>query len=115
MNSLLLAFAVYFSLVLLNLVLDRIPGDYYRIINLSEQLQLMLFYNMILTTLTESYSVIALSCMIGLNKLSFSLNHYGETIQSASCIFALFVLIGYPLVVFWKLKKSWKKKDFEKT
>jgi len=37
----------------------------------------MLFYNMILSLLNESYSTIAICCMIGLNKLSF--NSYGET------------------------------------
>ncbi len=73
----------------------------------------MLFYNLILTTLNESYLMIALCCMIGLNKLHFNFHNYGETIQSAFCILALLVLIGYPVLVFWILKKNWKDKDFD--
>ena len=51
--------------------------------------------------------MIAVCCMIGLNKLTA--NSFGDLIQSASTIFGLLVLIPYPLLVFWVLKKSWKE------
>ena len=111
MNSLLLAFAVYFSLILLLLVLDPFKGKNPILSDLGERLRHRLFYNLILEILTESYSIIAVCCMIGLNKLSFSLNNIGETIQSTSCIFALLVLIGYPVLVFWVLRKAWNSED----
>jgi hypothetical protein len=70
----------------------------------------MLFYNLILSMLNESYSMIAICCMIGLNKLSF--NNYGEITQSALCIFALLLLIVYPVLVTSILAKDWNNKDF---
>jgi hypothetical protein len=51
--------------------------------------------------------MIAVCCMIGLNKLTA--NSFGDFIQSASTIFGLLVLIAYPLLVFWVLKKSLKE------
>jgi hypothetical protein len=51
--------------------------------------------------------------MIGLNKLSFSFDSYGETIQTGSCIFALLVIILYPLFVFYFLKKNWNNEEFD--
>ena len=53
--------------------------------------------------------------MIGLNKLTFRIDSYGETIQSTSCIFGILVLIGYPLLLFLVLKKAWNGKDFKET
>jgi hypothetical protein len=50
--------------------------------------------------------------MIGLNTLTFTIDSYGETIQNASCIFGILVLIGYPLWVFLALKKELKGKNF---
>jgi len=114
MNSLLLGFTFYFSLVLLNLMVDRLQVKYKKLSKISRQLQKMLFYNLILSMLTESYSMIAICTMIGLNKLSFRLDNIGETIQSVSCIFALLVLIVYPVVVFSILKKSWYSEDLPK-
>jgi hypothetical protein len=63
----------------------------------------MLFYNFILSMLTESYSMIAVCCMIGLNRVTFSLKNYGETVQTACCLLALLVLVVYPPLVFWTL------------
>jgi hypothetical protein len=77
MNSLLLAFNFYFMLVLLIFFVDRLQVKYKRLTNLGERLRHMLFYNLILSMLTESYSMIAMCCMIGLNKISF--HNYGET------------------------------------
>jgi len=77
MNSLLLGFLFYLSLVLLLLVIDPFKGRDARLASLGERLRHMLFYNLILSMLNESYSMIAICCMIGLNKLSFS--SYGET------------------------------------
>jgi flagellar biosynthesis protein FliR len=67
----------------------------------------MLYYNLILSIITESYSMIAVCCMIGLNKLNA--NSFGDFIQSLSTIFGLLVLIVYPVLVFRVLKKSWKE------
>ena len=111
MNSLLLGFLFYFSLVLLNLVVDRLQVRYKRLSKLSEQLRHMLFYNLILSMLTESYSMIAISCMIGLTNLRISFDNYGETVQSAFCIFALLVLIVFPALVYWILKRNWDSED----
>ena len=113
MNSLLLAFNFYFMLVLLIFFVDRLQVKYKRLTNLGKRLQHMLFYNLILSMLTESYSMIAMCCMIGLNKISF--HNYGETAQSAFCIFALLLLFGYPVLVTWILWKDWNKPDFQKT
>ena len=110
MNSLLLGFIFYIWLVLLLLVIDSCKGRNFRLVRLGERLRHMLFYNLILSMLTESYSIIALSCMIGLNKLSFS--SYGETIQSLFCILALLLIIAYPVRVFYILKKSWNTVEF---
>jgi hypothetical protein len=103
MNSLLLGFIFYILLVLLLLVIDPCIGRNLRLASLGEQLRHMLFYNLILSMLAESYSMIALSCMIGLNKLSFT-SSYGETIQSLFCIFALLLIIIYPIRIFWILR-----------
>jgi hypothetical protein len=111
MNSLMLGFLFYLSLVLLNLVIDRLQVRYNRLSNLSERLRHMLFYNLILSMLTESYSMIAVSCMIGLKNIKA--NSFGEFIQSASCIFAIFVLVVYPILIFWILKKSWNTVEFK--
>jgi flagellar biosynthesis protein FliR len=73
----------------------------------------MLFYNLILSMLTESYSMIAICSMIGLNKISAE--SFGDFIQSASSIFALLVLIVYPILVFWVLRKSWDMEDLNQT
>jgi hypothetical protein len=113
MNSLLIAFAVYFSLVMLLLVLDPFKGKHKRLADLGERLRSRLFYNLIIEIMTESYCIIAVCCMIGLNKLS--LNNIGEKIQSASCIFALLVLIGYPVLIFWVLLKAWNSEDLPET
>ena len=110
MNSLLLAFNFYFMLLLLIFFVDRLQVKYKRLTNLGKRLQHMLFYNLILSMLTESYSMIAMCCMIGLNKISF--NNYGETTQSAFCIFALTLLISYPVLVTWILAKAWDRPDF---
>jgi glycerol-3-phosphate acyltransferase PlsY len=67
----------------------------------------MLYYNLIISILTESYSMIAVCCMIGLNKLNAG--SFGDFIQSASTIFGLLILIVYPVLVFWVLKKNWKE------
>ena len=113
MNSLLLGFIFYFSLVLLNLSVDRLQVRCRRLVNLGERLRHMLFYNLILSLLTESYSIIAISCMIGLNKLSFK--NYGETTQSVFCILSLLVLIVYPILIVYILKKAWNRPDFQET
>jgi hypothetical protein len=72
MNSLLLGFAFYLFLVLLLLLIDPLRGKYKSLASLGEKLRQNLFYNLILSMLTESYSIIAICCMIGLNKLGFS-------------------------------------------
>ena len=80
MNSLLLGFALYFLLVLLLLLIDPIRGRCRILASLGEKLRHSLFYNLILSMLTESYSIIAICCMIGLNKIGFSFENYGETV-----------------------------------
>jgi hypothetical protein len=105
MNTLLLGFYTYFALVLINIVVDRLQVKYKRLSNLAERLRHMLFYNLIITLLTESYMMIAVSCMIGLTKLTA--NNFGDFIQSASTIFALLVLIAYPIFVYWITRKIW--------
>jgi hypothetical protein len=100
--------------VLLLLVINSCQGKNFRLARFGERLRHMLFYNFILSMLTESYLMIALSCMIALNKLSFT-SSYGETIQSLFCIFALFLIIAYPIRVFWILKKSWNTVEFRDT
>jgi hypothetical protein len=63
--------------------------------------------------LAESYSMIAICCMIGLNKMTFNLDNYGETTQTACCLFALLVILVYPLVVYRILSQSWNKPGFD--
>ena len=113
MNSILLGFNFYFSLVLLLLIVDRAQVRFKILSPLAERLRHMLFYNLILSMLTESYSMIAICSMIGLNKLSA--DSFGDFIQSASSIFALLVLIVYPILVFWVLRKSWYMEDLNQT
>jgi len=113
MNSILLGFNFYFSLVLLLLIVDRVQVRFKILSPLAERLRHMLFYNLILSMLTESYSMIAICSMIGLNKLSA--DSFGNFIQSASSIFVLLILTVYPILVFWVLRKSWYMEDFNKT
>jgi len=112
MNSLLLGFILYFLLIILLAILDLFQIK--RLISLSEKLRHMLFYNFILSMLTESYAMIAVCCMIGLNKLSFKLELSGEMVQTVCCLFALLVIIVYPPLVFWILKHSWNRVDFDR-
>ncbi len=113
MNSILLGFNFYFSLVLLLFIVDRVQFRFKILSPLAERLRHMLFYNLILSMLTESYSMIAICSMIGLNKLSAE--SFGDFIQSASSIFALLVLIVYPILVFRVLRKSWDMEDLNQT
>ena len=55
MNSFLLGFTYYFSLLILSFVLDRIQARYNRLTSIAERLKQMLFYSMILSMLNESY------------------------------------------------------------
>jgi hypothetical protein len=65
----------------------------------------MLFYNFIISMMTESYSLMSLCCMIGLSKISSG--SFGEFVQTVSCISALAVLITYPIFVLILLCRNW--------
>ena len=66
----------------------------------------MLFYNFIVSMMTESYSLMSVCTIIGLFKISFA--SFGEIIQTVSCFSALAVLIIYPLLTLILLSHNWK-------
>jgi hypothetical protein len=66
----------------------------------------MLFYNFIVSMMTESYSLMSVCTMIGLFKISLA--SFGEIIQTVSCFSALAVLIIYPLFTLILLSHNWK-------
>ena len=57
--------------------------------------------------------MIAICSMIGLNKLSA--DSFGDFIQSTSSISALLVLIVFPILVFWVIRKILDQKDLNQT
>ena len=66
----------------------------------------MLFYNYIVSMMTESYSLMSLCTIIGLFKISFA--SFGDIVQTVSCLSALAVLIIYPLLILLLLGRNWK-------
>ena len=72
MNSMLIGFLFYFGLILLLVLIDPFQGRCGRkLSSLTEKLRGMLFYNFIISMMTESYSLMSVCCMIGLYKISF--------------------------------------------
>lgn len=65
----------------------------------------MLFYNFIISMMTESYSLMSVCVMISFYKISFA--SPGEIVQTVSCFIALAVLIFYPLLMLVFLSRNW--------
>ena len=61
-------------------------------------LQNDLYYNLLITTIFESYLVVALTVLIGLQILDFSST--GLIVQSASCIIFTVLALLMPIVMF---------------
>jgi hypothetical protein len=79
---------------------------------LTEQLRGMLFYNFIISMMTESYSLMSVCTMIGCFKISFA--SIGEFVQTVSCFSALAVLIIYPLFILIYFGNNWKNQKIIK-
>ena len=109
MNSMLIGFVLYFVLIGFLIAIDTLDC----LPNLADKLRKSLFYSFILQILTESYAMIAVCCMISLTNLHFGLPIDGNTVQTASCLLALAVLVIYPPLVWWILTRSWTRVDFD--
>jgi len=57
--------------------------------------------------MTESYSLMAVCCMIQLVKISFA--SYGLIVHTISCFIAFAVLIIYPVLIWWTLYRNWNQ------
>jgi hypothetical protein len=112
MNSLLIGFLAYFGLIAFLMLIDICQGRCEKLSSLTEYLRSLLFYNFIISTLTESYSMMSLCCMIGLSKISFA--SFGETVETVSCLSALSVLIIYPVLILVVLYRNWNEKYLER-
>ena len=66
----------------------------------------MLFYNFIISMMTESYSLMSVCTMIGCFKISFA--SIGEIVQTVSCFSALAGLVIYPLFILFYLGYNWR-------
>jgi hypothetical protein len=80
MNSMLIGFLVYFGMILLLMMIDPLQTRCrkLKLSTVTEKLRGMLFYNFIVSMMTESYSLMSVCTMIGLFKISLS--SYGEII-----------------------------------
>ncbi|MFO0117774.1 MAG: hypothetical protein ACK521_09240 [bacterium] len=105
MNSMLIGFLFYFGMILLLILIDPFHRFCKKLSNFTEKLRSMLFYNFIISMMTESYSLMSVCCMIGLYKISFG--SVGEIVESASCLIGLVVLIVYPVLILVLLIFDW--------
>ena len=105
MNSMLIGFLFYFGMILLLIVADQLHLRCRKISSVTERLRSMLFYNFIISMMTESYSLMSVCCMIGLFKIGFT--SFGDIVQTVSCISALVILIIYPVIVLILLCRNW--------
>lgn len=74
MNSMLIGFLVYFGMILLLMMIDPLQTRCHKLklSTVTEKLRGMLFYNFIVSMMTESYSLMSVCTMIGLFKINFS-------------------------------------------
>lgn len=63
-----------------------------------------MFYNTIIGIVTESYSYMAVCCIINLTHVTFK--SPGEIVQTLICFLALLTLIGFPIIMTWYAKKT---------
>ena len=77
-----------------------------------------LFWNSVISFITEAYMQLTVSCIINLLSLSFT--SYGTVISSLSSLLALIVCLGFPIFSFCflsrnrdKLRESQFKEKFE--
>jgi len=94
LGTLVLAFVVYFTAVLYSWICRHLCCDI--VTYHGENLQRKLKYGSLLSILTESYSIVAVSCLINLQRLSWT--SYGTIVQSSATLIFLAVLVGFPLV-----------------
>lgn len=66
-----------------------------------------LFFNNIVGIMIESYSILAICCLININFLKFTT--YGEAVQSVVCIISLVALICFPLLLTIRASRLWGK------
>jgi len=94
LGTLVLAFVVYFTTVVYSWICRHLCCDI--VTYHGENLQRKLKYGSLITILTESYSIVAVSCLINLQRLSWT--SYGTIVQSSATLIFLAVLVGFPLL-----------------
>ena len=108
MNSMLVGFLCYFLLILLLLLIDPCQERCRkgRLSSMTDYLRSLLFYNFFISTMTESYSLMSVCCMIGLFSVSFA--SFGQSVQTVCCLVALASLVVYPVLLIAIQVRNWK-------
>ena len=70
-----------------------------------------LFFNSIVGLMIESYSILAVSCLINVHFLTFAT--YGEIVQSVVCLLTLVAVLAFPLLLVFKANRLWNSESLE--
>lgn len=106
MGSMLIAFIIYPVLILVLLIMQKCTHNSHHVAKTYERLKRDLFYNSIVSMMTESYSMLSLCCLISFNKVS--VRSFGEFIQSTISMFFFTMLFVYPFAITYTSVKNWK-------
>ena len=105
LGTLVFAFMVYLTAVIYSWLCRHMCCD--RVTYHGENLQRKLKYDALITIHNESYSVVAVSCLINMHRLSWT--SYGTAIHSSVTLIALAILIGFPLLYGYYLLSIFEK------
>lgn len=109
LGSMLLGFIVYFLLIVLLYLLDPFVSRFKRVANFYCSLRESLFYETIVSMITESYSILAVCCFIQF--CDFNFDSPGEYVQNISMLLFFAVLIFFPILITRHTVKYWHQVD----
>jgi len=107
MGTLLLAFVYYVIVAVFSQLCRR--SSHYKINKVGNKLHKELVWGSLITLVTESYSMLTISCMINLRFLSWDAWNTG--VMSALSILVTLLLVAYPIYYAWKLTKHFVELD----
>ena len=104
LGTMLIFYALYPVSMLLQLFLSRCCRCIHCFDRIRKKLKHMLYFKMIITVVFESYAIVALSCIVGLQNLNYG--SAGLKVQLWSCIvFTVFIFL-FPALILGYLSRN---------
>ena len=104
MGTMMFFYLAYPLAILLQLCLYKLSKLARCLEQSSKRLSQLLYYKWIITVMFESYSLVAICCLLAYPLISFKT--WGKGIQSSFCIFFAFCFSTIPFVTIWFLSKQ---------